>query len=60
MVVTRNGQPEMIMNYVTRTEYRYRYMLPIGAVDTHRPKPRQAQPEKAATNSAREYYGENS
>ncbi|KAG9318270.1 bifunctional 6-phosphofructo-2-kinase fructose-2,6-bisphosphate 2-phosphatase [Chiua virens] len=33
-----------------------RYMLPIGAVDTHRPKPSGHQVE-VPTSSAREYYG---
>jgi 6-phosphofructo-2-kinase/fructose-2,6-biphosphatase 2 len=36
-----------------------RYTLPIGAVDTHRPKPKTAhQPDKPITNIGREYYVE--
>ncbi|TFY65678.1 hypothetical protein EVG20_g5410 [Dentipellis fragilis] len=34
-----------------------RYTLPIGAVDTHRPKPRATQPVLPAHQSSREYYG---
>ncbi|KAA1478775.1 bifunctional 6-phosphofructo-2-kinase/fructose-2,6-bisphosphate 2-phosphatase [Dentipellis sp. KUC8613] len=34
-----------------------RYTLPIGAVDTHRPKPRAIQPVLPAHQSSREYYG---
>jgi len=37
-----------------------RYTLPIGAVDTHRPKPKQAQPDIPVANTGREYYGEHS
>ncbi|PAV17762.1 bifunctional 6-phosphofructo-2-kinase fructose-2,6-bisphosphate 2-phosphatase [Pyrrhoderma noxium] len=36
-----------------------RYTLPIGAVDTHRPKPHvSAQPQVPASTSQREYFGE--
>jgi len=36
-----------------------RYTLPIGAVDTHRPKPKAVhQPNLSVTNAGREYYGE--
>jgi 6-phosphofructo-2-kinase/fructose-2,6-biphosphatase 2 len=36
-----------------------RYTLPIGAVDTHRPKPKTAhQPNMSVANTGREYYGE--
>ncbi|KAL5520787.1 FBP26 [Sanghuangporus sanghuang] len=36
-----------------------RYTLPIGAVDTHRPKPHMSkQPDRPASTSGREYYGE--
>lgn len=34
-----------------------RYALPIGAVDTHRPKPGTPQQPQATPNTAREYYG---
>ncbi|KAH0830401.1 bifunctional 6-phosphofructo-2-kinase/fructose-2,6-bisphosphate 2-phosphatase [Lanmaoa asiatica] len=34
-----------------------RYTLPIGAVDTHRPKPNALQSEVPVASSAREYYG---
>lgn len=38
----------------------HRYTLPIGAVDTHRPKPKAAnQPEKTIAQTGREYYGDN-
>ncbi|KAG8217328.1 bifunctional 6-phosphofructo-2-kinase fructose-2,6-bisphosphate 2-phosphatase, partial [Butyriboletus roseoflavus] len=36
-----------------------RYTLPIGAVNTHRPKPSAPQLEVPVASSAREYYGNN-
>ncbi|KAI0318057.1 bifunctional 6-phosphofructo-2-kinase/fructose-2,6-bisphosphate 2-phosphatase [Amylostereum chailletii] len=35
-----------------------RYTLPIGAVDTHRPKPKSNQPQIPPSHSQREYFGD--
>ncbi|EIM90533.1 bifunctional 6-phosphofructo-2-kinase/fructose-2,6-bisphosphate 2-phosphatase [Stereum hirsutum FP-91666 SS1] len=35
-----------------------RYALPIGAVDTHRPKPKSGGPHLPPSHSGREYYGD--
>ena len=37
-------------------DLRHRYTLPIGAVDTHRPKPGTVQPKVPPTTSGREYF----
>jgi 6-phosphofructo-2-kinase/fructose-2,6-biphosphatase 2 len=46
--------------HLRRSTYfmRFRFTLPIGAVDTHRPKPSGSDVSIAPTSSKREYFGD--
>jgi hypothetical protein len=59
MVVTRNGTScARLAATLLLMGLLYRFALPIGAVDTHRPKPSGGPAVVAPSGSGREYFDE--
>lgn len=61
MAVTKNGKCSLQLNEragMVLNEFNSSYTLPIGAVDTHRPKPKAAVQPSVVPALQREYYAD--
>jgi hypothetical protein len=57
MVVTKSGM-HWFAAFIIIAYSVSRYTLPIGAVDTHRPKPGNQQLQQSPISTGREYYAD--